>query len=160
VDLSPPDEKPAVAKKWLAFLDEEAAKAKTPAERAVYDPHRLLAMLAVGDAARAVKMLEASERDLPDDYNGPARLALAYQAMGRYDDALAACERALKKVYGPRRVRIETTRADIYRKKGDLPAAKRVLEEALVAARALPPSPRADSQVKLLERLLKGLSQP
>jgi tetratricopeptide (TPR) repeat protein/thiol-disulfide isomerase/thioredoxin len=158
VDLSPDAEKQAWAQKWLAFLDGETAKAKTPAERAVYDPHRLLAMLAVGDPGRAVKMLQASERDLPDDYNGPARLAIAYQAMGRYDDALTACERALAKVYGPRRVRIEATRADIYRQKGDLPAAKRVLEEALVAARALPPSPRADNAVKMLTGLLEKLA--
>ena len=46
------------------------------------------------------------ERDSPDDYNGPARLGIAYLELGRYDDAAAACERALKKVYGPRRLRV------------------------------------------------------
>ena len=49
-------------------------------------------------------MLQASERDLPDDYNPPARLATAYKAMRRWDEALAASDRALAKAYGPRKL--------------------------------------------------------
>ena len=70
-------------------------------------------------------MLEASERDLPDDYNPPARLAAAYKAMKRYDDALAASDRALAKAYGPRKIGILQTRADIYTAQGDVPSARK-----------------------------------
>jgi hypothetical protein len=37
-----------VAQKWSAFLDGEAARARTPEERAVFDPHRLSAYLELG----------------------------------------------------------------------------------------------------------------
>ena len=63
-------------------------------------------------------MLEASERDFPDDYNPPARLALAYRAMKKYDEALAASDRALARAYGPRKLVILQARADIYDEEG------------------------------------------
>ena len=96
--------------------------APTQEARAAYDPHRLEAAIALGDPQRAVPALEASERDLPGDYNGPARLGIAYLELGRYDDALRRPrQRALKKVYGPRRLRVEETRATgALRKKGDV----------------------------------------
>jgi tetratricopeptide (TPR) repeat protein len=150
-------EKKALAVEWLAFLENEAARAPTAAARAVYDPHRLLAAIALGDPARAVPALQASERELPDDYNGAARLGIAYLEMGRYDDSLQACERALGKVYGPRRLRIEETRATAYRRKGDLASARRVLEEAVRAGEALPRSTRAESATAHLRKLIDEL---
>ena len=60
-----------------------------------------------------------SERDLPDDYNPPARLAVAYLAMKKPDEALAASNRALPKVSGPRRIRVLLNRAEIFSAKGD-----------------------------------------
>jgi hypothetical protein len=147
----------ALAVEWLAFLEKQAAAAQTPAERAVYDPHRLAAAIAAGDPGRAVAALQASERDLPADYNGPARLAIAYLEMGRYDDALAACDRALTKVYGPRRLRVEETRATALGKKGDLAGARRALEEALREAASLPSSPRSKAAAEHLKKLLGEL---
>ena len=44
--------------------------------------------LELGQPERALPMLQASERDLPDDYNPPARLAVAYKAMKRWDEAI------------------------------------------------------------------------
>ncbi len=148
----------ALAAEWLTFLDGEAARATTPAARAVYDPHRLLAAVALGDPSRALAALQASERDLPNDYNGPARLAIAYLEMGRYDDALAASERALAKVYGPRRLRVQETRATIYRRKGDLAGAQRVLDEAIRDSGTLPPTPRLDSAIARLRQLKAQLA--
>jgi hypothetical protein len=58
-------------------------------------------------------MLEQSERDFPDDYNPPARLARVYLGLGRLDDALAAVRRAESKAYGPRTLRVLSTEADI-----------------------------------------------
>jgi tetratricopeptide (TPR) repeat protein len=145
-----------IAEAWLGFLEGEAQKAKTPAERAVYDPHRLAAAIAVGDPGRAVPALKASERDLPEDYNAPARLAIAYLEMGRYDDGLAASERALKKVYGPRRLRVEETRATLYQRKGDTAAAMKVLDEAIRFGESLPPSPRSQAAVARLRKLLEA----
>ncbi len=96
----------ALARRWSTFLEAEAARAGTPEARASFDPHRVVAAIAGGEPARAIPELQASERELPADYNPAARLALLYQALGRNDDALAACDRALAKVYGPRRKRL------------------------------------------------------
>jgi tetratricopeptide (TPR) repeat protein len=145
-----------LAEEWLQFLEREAQRAKTSAERAVYDPHRLAAAIAVGDPGRAVPALLASERELPDDYNGPARLAIAYLELGRYDDGIAASERALKKVYGPRRLRVEETRATLYRRKGDTAMAMKVLDEAIRFGESLPPSPRSQAAVARLRKLLEA----
>ncbi|HEX7829106.1 MAG TPA: thiol reductase thioredoxin, partial [Thermoanaerobaculia bacterium] len=96
----------ALKSEWSAFLDDTAAKAKTPEQRTVYDSHRLSAYLDLGVPEKAIPMLEQSERDFPDDYNPPARLAAAYKAMKQYDKALAASDRALAKVYGPRKLAV------------------------------------------------------
>ena len=45
-------------------------------------------------------LFEQSQRDFPDDYNPPARLALAYRALKRWDEALAASDVAMSKAYG------------------------------------------------------------
>src|SRR5215213_5938795 len=106
----------AAAKKlreeWAAFLEGEATRAKTAEQRAVYDSHRLAAYLELGTPEKAVPFLEQSERDFPNDYNPPARLALAYKAMKEYDRALAASDRAMAKIEGPRRLTVLTARAD------------------------------------------------
>jgi tetratricopeptide (TPR) repeat protein len=144
-----------LAEKWLDFLDKVTAEAKSPEERLAYDTHRVLAAKALGDPARALPGLEASARALPDDYNPPARIAEVLGDIGRYDEALAASNRALALAYGPRKIKIYEARADIYEKKGDSAAAKKTVEDAIAFARTLPPSPRVD---KALQRLEKRLS--
>src|SRR5262245_25450615 len=79
----------AIREQWAAFMEGEAAKAKTPEQRAVYDSKRVTAYLALKTPEKAIPMLEQSERDFPKDYNPPSRLAVSYRAMGKYDEALA-----------------------------------------------------------------------
>ncbi len=140
-----------------AFLEGEAAHAKTPEARAVFDSHRLGTYIALGEPERAIPMLEASERDLPDDYNPPARLAAAYKAMKKYDDALAASDRALSKAYGPRKVGILQSRADIYAAKGDSANARKTMEETLRYAEDLPPGQRSDKTIASLKKKLEAM---
>jgi tetratricopeptide (TPR) repeat protein len=123
----------SAATAWATFLESEAERAKSKEERAVFDSHRLLAYLALGDPARAIPMLKESEKDFPDDYNPPARLARVYFEMGRLDDALASIERALTKVYGPRMLRVASQEADILEKMGKKAEAKAAIEKALDA---------------------------
>src|SRR5262249_32597364 len=145
------------AEDWAPFLEGEAAKGKTPEERAVYDPHRLSAYIELGEPERAVPMLQASERDLPGDYNPPARLATAYKAMKRYDDALAASDRALAKAYGPRKIGILQTRADIQAAKGDTAAARNTIEETLRYAEELPAGHRTEKTIASIRKKLEGM---
>jgi len=120
-----------LAQAWAAFLEDQAARAPTPSARAVFDAHRLLAYLALGEPERAVPFLQQSERDFPDDFNPPARLATAYFAMKRFDQALAACGRALELAYGPRKLRLWSLEADVRAALGDVAGARAALRAAL-----------------------------
>jgi thiol-disulfide isomerase/thioredoxin len=121
----------ALAEAWASFLEREASGARTHQARAVFDPHRLSAYIAAGHPERAVAMLIESERDFPDDYNPPARLALAYLAAKRLDEAKAAIDRAASRVYGPRSLRVFALAADVARARGDLASERAALEQAL-----------------------------
>jgi tetratricopeptide (TPR) repeat protein len=149
-----------MTEEWSEFLDAEAARAKTPEQRAAFDSHRLGAYLALKAPEKAVPMLGASERELPDDYNPPARLALAYKAMERFDDALAASDRALSKAYGPRKVGILRTRAEIYESMGNPERAASTLEAAIVYAEALPEEQRYEGMVASLQKKLGEIRKP
>ncbi len=146
-----------MAERWAAFLEGAAARARTPEQRAVYDSHRLSAYLELGQPERAIPMLEASARDFPADYNPPARLAAAYQAMKRWDDALAAADLALAKAYGPRQLRIWNTRADVLAARGDRNAARKTLEQALAVAEALPEGQRSEATINGIRKKLDTL---
>lgn len=145
---------------WIALLENAAAAAANPDARAVFDSHRLSAYLEAGEPERAIPMLEASEGDLPGDYNPPARLSVAFLAMKQYDKALAASDRALAKAYGPRRLGILRTRAKIELAMGDRSAAGRTLTGAIVEAEALPEGQRSERQIASLRKELDALSQP
>ncbi len=140
-----------------AFLEGEAARAKSPEARTVFDSHRVSTYLALGQPERAIPMLEASERDLPEDYNPPARLASAYKAMKRYDEALAASDRALARAYGPRKIGILQTRADIYAAKGDPGEARKTMEETLRYAEALPSGQRSDKTIAAIKKKIEAM---
>jgi tetratricopeptide (TPR) repeat protein len=141
-----------MAGRWLTFLESQAAAAKSVEARAAFDSHRVSAALALGDPGRAVPALLASEKDLPDDYNPPARLAILYRELGRFDEALAESQRALDLSYGARKLRIFDARADIYAKKGDKAAAKRTLEDALTYADTLPKSQQPQALLAQLRK--------
>jgi thioredoxin-like negative regulator of GroEL len=127
-----------VARAWAAFLEDQASKAPSPAARAVFDAHRLLAYVALGDPGRAVPMLEQSERDFPDDYNPPARLGRAFLLMKRYGEAADATGRALDRAYGPRKLTLFSLRADVFEAEKDRTAARHALEQALAYSKTIP----------------------
>jgi tetratricopeptide (TPR) repeat protein len=149
----------ALAEEWLTFLEGEAARAPTPEQRTVFDSHRMLAASVLGDLMRVVPAIEQSERDLPNDYNPPARLANLYRRLGRLDDALAASSRALAKVQGGRRLRVLSERADIHLARGERDAAVRTLEEALAYAKTLSEAQAPPRTVATLEKKLAQVKE-
>ena len=142
---------------WSAFLDDAAARASSPEARTVFDSHRLSAYLELGQPERALPMLEQSERDFPGDYNPPARLAVAYRALERWEDALAACDRAVALAYGPRQLRYLGLQASILVAKGDPEGARATLESAILQAKAMPPGQRSQRTIDSLEAKLAAL---
>ncbi|QRK10167.1 thioredoxin family protein [Archangium violaceum] len=143
-----------LAEQWLTFLEGEAARAPTPDARTVFDSHRMSAALVLGTPMRAVPAIEQSERDLPDDYNPPARLANLYRRLGRLDDALAASTRALAKVQGGRRLRVLSERAEIHLARGERDVAVRTLEDAITYAKTLSGAQASPRMVASLEKKL------
>jgi len=143
-----------LASEWLGFEEAQAAKARTPEQRAAFDSYRMDAAIELGEPERAIPALQASERDLPHDYNPPLRLANIYTHLGRYDEALKAAERANSKAYGPRKLLVYQTKGNIYLKKGERQKAQRVLEEGLKFARSLPKSQRPEKRIAQLQSLL------
>ncbi len=144
---------------WLTFSESEASRARTPEARASFDSHRVAAAMKLGDPARAIPALQASERDLPDDYNPPARLALLYSQLGRQDEALRAADRALAKAYGPRRIRVYEIKAQVYIKAGDRAAAQRTLLEALRFAQSLPKAQQSEQTIARLQKAIDAVRQ-
>lgn len=151
--------KKAAALELLAFLEADAKKAPTADARAALDGYRVSASIAAGDPARALAPLQASEHDLPADYNPPARLANIYRELGRYDEALAASDRALAKVYGPRKLTVLDARATIYEKSGEQAGASATLRKALEYAETLPESQRPKRLVERIKKRYDALDQ-
>lgn len=148
-----------VAQDWSNFLDAEAAKAKTPEERAVFDPHRLSAYIEIGHAERAIPMLELSQKEFPDDYNPPARLAIAYRELHRWDEGMRASDRAMKMAFGPRKLTFYPVRADLFLGRGDREGAKRTIEEALAYAKDLPEGQRSQGWIRTFEKRLAQMNE-
>ena len=147
----------AVARRWLAFLDGEAARARTPVERSAFDGQRLQAAIRAGEPARVLPALLASERDLPDDFVPPTNLGVLYLELGRPKDALAAAERALAKAQGPRRIRVLVLAAQAQDALGDRAAARATLERALAEAAALPDATRPKGYTAKAQKLLASM---
>ncbi len=112
-------------------MEAEAARADTPMAASTHDYARATSYVALGRGVEAVSMLEQREKQLPDAYEPPARLADVLLSMGRHEQALAAIDRALKHAYGPRKLRYLDTRATILEKLGRKDEMVTTLREAV-----------------------------
>jgi tetratricopeptide (TPR) repeat protein len=139
-----PAESKQLARRWADLLESAAAQAQGAQSRAVWDAHRLEAYIALGEVEKAVPMLEKSERDFPDDYSAPFRLARAYFELRRYEPALVELTHALERAHGPRKLRMFMLEADILEAQKDRPGARRAIGEAVEFANQLhlPPNYR------------------
>lgn len=147
----------ALVEEWLGFLERTSKRARNAKERAVFDSHFVTAALMIGKPERALSVIERSEKDLPDDYNGPARRALLLKAMGRHEEAIAASDLALAKVYGPRKLRVLYDRAEIFLAKGERMKAVEALETATTYAATLADAQRPRRLVTKIEEKLVAL---
>ena len=147
----------ALARRWLAFLEGEAARARTPLARSAFDGPRLQAAIRAGEPARVLPALLRSERDLPHEFVPPTNLGVLYLEVGRPKDALAAAERALARAEGPRRIRVLVLKAQAEDALGDRAAARATLERALSEAAAMPDATRPRGYTSRAKELLAEL---
>jgi len=141
----------------VAMLEKAAAAAKTPEQRTVFDAHRVAVYRELKQPEKAVPMLQASEKDFPNDYNPPARLAVVYLDLKKYDEALASSDKALALAYGPRKVGFYSTRANIYVARGDSVSARGTLEQAIKEGEALPEGQRPKGTIASMKKRLADM---
>lgn len=144
----------------LAILEEAARKATSVDQARAFDYGRMGAYLALGRGEEAVKMLEAREKELPDSYEPPARLASALFKMGKHKEALAAADRAIKLAYGPRRLRYLKLRADILQRLGDKAARVEALRAEVAGWESLPPGQASPADLASAKKRLAEAEKP
>jgi tetratricopeptide (TPR) repeat protein len=141
-----------------AFLEAEGKRAPNAEVRASLDSFRTSCAISLGDPARALAALRASEAALPRDYNPPYRLGILHREMGRNAEALGDADRALERAYGPRKLRVYDLRAGIQKALGDAAGRRATLQAALAHAATLPEAQRRRA-TELVERMRRQLAE-
>ena len=145
--------------RWLTEID--AVVPKNDDERTALDVARVDAVSLLGTPERAITALVASEQAMPRNYNASLRLAQVETEAGRYDEALAACDRGLAHVDGPiGRTWLLQTKARAWIGKGDAAMARRTLEEAEQAANAIGTPANRDHNLQAIARLMAAAGSP
>ncbi len=136
--LNDPAAAKTAAEQRLSILEAAVAKAPDATAASTFDWARAETNLYLKHPDEAKRLLENSERALPDDYNPPSRLARVHMELSEYGEALAAVDRALTKAYGPRKGMLLGLKADILEKQGRTDEARAAVGDQLTFLRALP----------------------
>ena len=131
VILGRKDEALKVAEAQRAMLDDAAAKATDPMHAMTYNWPRAEVYVFLDKPLELVPALEKSIKDLPKEYDPPARLGWIYLKAGKLDEAAKYTDQAIALAYGPRKVRTLTQRAEIAAKQNDR-ATERAMREQIV----------------------------
>jgi thiol-disulfide isomerase/thioredoxin len=151
----------ALAEAQRTLLDDAAAKAATPLAAMTYNWPRAEVYAYLKQPLDLVPALEKSAKDLPTEYDPRARLGWVYLQAKDYANAAKWTDDALTLVYGPRKGRMLSQRAEIAAVQHDAAAEKKYREQAVALYEHLPKgqeSPEALSKAK--EALAKLTSQP
>jgi tetratricopeptide (TPR) repeat protein len=141
------------------ILESAAAAAPDATMASTFDPHRTETYIYLGEPQKAEQLLAQREKEMPEDYNPPARLARVFLEEKKLEEAEAAVDRALAKMTrGQRRVGILGLKAKILTAEGKPVDA--VVREQLEVLRELPaPQRNPKFEAKLEEQLRKTASK-
>jgi len=145
----------------LAVLEKAAAGIQDPLLAQTFDYQRAQAYVMLKRGDEAVKMLEAREKELPNSYEPPARLASALSKMDKLPEALVAIDRAIAKSYGPRQLLYVKQKADIQGRMGDHAGQVQTLKQEVAGYEALAkgharPDALEDAKKRLAEAQKQG----
>ena len=136
------------------LLEQAAAAAPDATMASTFDPHRTDTYLYLGEAPRAEKLLARREKEMPSDYNPPARLARVLLEEKKLPEAEGAVDRALSMMpRSQRRIGVLGLKAKILKAEGKPIDA--VVREQLEVLRALPAPQRNPAQEAKLEEQLQ-----
>lgn len=140
-----------------ALLDDAASKATSPRAAMTYNWPRADVYVYLGRPLELVPALEKSVRELPDEYDPPARLGWVLWKAGKLDDAAKWTDAALKLVYGPRKVRLLNQRAEIAAAAKDAAGERKYREQMVATLEALPPSQTTPEQIAKAKEAVAAL---
>ena len=148
----------AAMRERARVLEKAASAAPDATMASTFDAHRMETYLYLKQPAKAEKLLAAREKQMPGDYNPPARLARVLFEEKKLPQAEAAIDRALAKMdRGQRRVGILALKEKILQAQGKSTTA--VLREQLEVLRSLPSTQRRPEQEAAIERKLGSASR-
>jgi tetratricopeptide (TPR) repeat protein len=154
------DEAKQVAEQQRELLDETAAKAPTPTAASTYNWPRAEVYTYLERPLDLAPALEQSVRDLPTDYDPPARLGWIYLKGGKLEEAARWTEASIALAYGPRKVRVLNQRADIAAKQGDKATEKQFRAQIVTTLEALPPSQTSPEAIAKAKQAVADLEKP
>ena len=143
---------------WLAYLQQQIAKAPSAEARMGYDLHLVSAAIFLKKPELALPEVQRAERELPDDYNPPRLAANLYEHMARYTEAVAECDRALAQAYGVPKAGLYLVKGRLLEKNQDPEAARKAYRDGIAFGRTLPES-AAKSVVPPLEKALAAVGK-
>jgi thioredoxin-like negative regulator of GroEL len=150
----------AMAERQRTLLDRAVASAPSAYGRMIYVWPRSEVYVYLGEGEKLIPEMEKLAADLPNEYDPPYRLAWVNYQVGRLDEALAAAQRAVGMVYGPRKGRALILVADIHKKRGDV-AAERAARQAVVDHYAsLPPGHKNEGAEAAAREALAAVGKP
>jgi tetratricopeptide (TPR) repeat protein len=150
----------AIAEKQRAMLDEAASAAKDPMAAMTYNWHRAEVYVFLGKPLELVPALEKSAKDLPKEYDPRSRLGWIYLKAGKYDEAIKWTDEALALVYGPRKTRVLTQRAEIAKLAGDKAGERKYLEAIVKHLESLPASQTTPAAIAKAKQTVEALDKP
>jgi thioredoxin-like negative regulator of GroEL len=133
-----------LAERQRALVDKAWAEAPTPFAAMTWAWPAAEVYVYLGEGQSILPALEKLEAELPNQYDPPYRLAWVHYRVGALDAALSAAGRALDRVYGPRKARVQGLIAEIHAARGD--------HASEIAARR--------AVVAIYEALPEGIKQP
>ena len=145
------------ARARLDVIDRAIATQPGPERATTFDGARMETLEFLGRPGDAANFLERREKELPDDFNPPHRLARVYFDMKRYPEALATIDRAIAKGYGARKGLMLRLKADILLAMGKKAEARAALEEQLALYRSLPEGQKRPAFEKAVQKRIEEL---
>ncbi len=139
-------------------LEKAAAAAPDATLASTFDPHRMDTYMYLQELPKAEALLAQREKEMPDDYNPPARLARVLFEEKKLPEAEAAVDRALAMMpRAQRRVGVLGLKAKILEAQGK--PVDGVLKEQLDVLRSLPSPQKSPEQERKIEDRLKTASR-
>ena len=143
--------------RWLAELDQ--IRPRGDDERSAIDIARVENVQVVGDPARILPALRASEKAMPNNYVASLRLAQIEVAAKQYDQAIATCHRGLTRTPGAfGKTWLLEIEAEALEQKGLMAEARQLLQEALVSAEQIPSGNSRERVVAAIKKTLESNS--